>query len=81
MSLISGQTNTKSQMKSLLCAVKCLLDCRGVLCQMIKQLEDPDVSEKVKSEGTSLTDILESRLQFVLLQLIKCYKASKVRLV
>ena len=48
---------------------------------MIKQLEDPDVSEKVKSEGTSLTDILESRLQFVLLQLIKCYKASKVRLV
>lgn len=29
---------------------------------MIKQFEDLDISDKVKIEGVSLTDILESRL-------------------
>ncbi|XP_048747467.2 erythroid differentiation-related factor 1-like [Ostrea edulis] len=75
--LFNGLTGTKSHLKTLMSAVKCLLDCRRVLDHMIKQLDDPDLSEKVQSEGPSLTDILESRLQFILLQLIKCFKANK----
>lgn len=75
--ILNGQTNAKSQLKTLGCAVRCLLECRSVLNHMIKQLEDPDISEKLKTEGASLTDILESRLQFILLQLMKCFKANK----
>ncbi|XP_062611260.1 LOW QUALITY PROTEIN: erythroid differentiation-related factor 1-like [Saccostrea cucullata] len=76
--ILQGLTNTKIQLKTLMSAVRCLLECRGVLGHMIKQLDDPDVCDKVQSEGTSLTDILESRLQFILLHLIKCYKTNKL---
>ncbi|XP_061171381.1 erythroid differentiation-related factor 1-like [Saccostrea echinata] len=76
--ILQGLPSTKTQLKPLMSAVRCLLECRGVLVHMIEQLDDPDISDKVQSEGESLTDILESRLQFILLQLIKCYKTNKL---
>ena len=60
-------------------ALSYLLSCREILQKILKQSHEPDFEEKSKQEAKNLTGILESRLQFILLQMMKCQSNDKKR--
>ena len=73
------QTTVKGRLRTLTTAISCLVSCSLILSQFIKLRDDLDFQEKLKTEGEDLTNILESRLKFLLLQLVRCYKECKKR--
>ncbi|KAK3095461.1 hypothetical protein FSP39_014975 [Pinctada imbricata] len=74
---MSIQSSAKGRTRCLSQAISSLVSCSPVLTQMIKLSEDSEFREKLHIEGKDLTNILESRLKFLLLQLIKSYKEIK----
>ena len=76
---LSTQNNNRSKQRTLTLALSYLLSCREILQKILKQSHEPDFEEKSKQEAKNLTGILESRLQFILLQMMKCQSNDKKR--
>ena len=66
-------------MRLLLQMLHLILDCQMLVKSMIKLLSDPDEESKLLEEGEKIYTIMESRLQFILLQLVKAYSASSLK--
>lgn len=75
--ILSGLTNMKMRLRTLTSGVSYLLECESVLTALLAIVGETD--DKQKQEALSLLGILDSRLQFSLLQLVKCYTSLKRR--
>ena len=54
-------------------------DCQDLVKGMVKLLSDPDEEHKLLDEGEKISEIMGSKLQFILLQLMKAYVASNLK--
>ena len=54
-------------------------DTQDLVKSMIRLLGDPEEESKHLEEGEKILEIMESRLQFILLQLVKAYTASNLK--
>lgn len=76
---IVGQSNPRSRLRLLLQMLHIISDCQCLVKDMIKLLGDPEEESKLQEEGEKILNIMESRLQFILLQLVKAYSASNLK--
>lgn len=80
---ISGQSQSRGQVNLLLQMLHGLVSCQESLKSLSTQLSDTEEETSLQQEGETITTIIETKLQSVLLHLIKIYKVmlSKKRLV
>ncbi|CAG2186347.1 unnamed protein product [Mytilus edulis] len=78
--ILSSQSNNRSKQRTLTLALSYILSCHDIVQKILKQSQEPDFDEKSKQEAVNLSDILQSRLQFVLLQIMKCQTCNKKRI-
>lgn len=73
---LSGQTNARSRLKLLQQMLQCLASCQDSVKGLTVQL-DSEPGTNLFDNGKHVMCLIESRIQFVLLQLIKCYETCK----
>jgi len=56
-----------------------LIDCRDSLIHLSSQLSENDVENSLLKEGETISSIVETKLQSILLQLTKVYKTIQLK--
>ncbi|OWF38276.1 erythroid differentiation-related factor 1-like [Mizuhopecten yessoensis] len=77
--ILAGLNNMKLRLKTLTSGVALLIECESVLTAMLAAVQEGETDDKNRKESLSLLGILDTRLQFSLLQLVKCYTTLKRR--
>ena len=81
---LAGQTSPTNKLRTLHTSLKYLTDCTEMLVYVHKQLTDPaetaaDLIESYHDELSKLIPILEARLKFTLLNMVRCSTPTKKR--
>ena len=77
--LFLGQSNPRSRLRILLQMLHLVSDCQELVKCTIKLLGEADQDDRFLEEGEKISEILETKLQSILLQLMKAFVNSNLK--